>query len=195
MSSEEKLLLKKAIKGDIESFERLIEKYQVKAYNIALRMMGNEEDAKDTLQDAWIKIYKSLKNFRQDSSFYTWVYRIVTNTCHDALKKRHRINQVTSLTDYSNSLEGEINDIKDEVHIPERIFENKEYTQLLLEALDKLSIDHKQIIILRDVQGFSYEEISQIMACSEGTVKSRLSRARIKLKEIISQDRSMEQIL
>ena len=195
MSSEEKLLLKKAIKGDIESFERLIEKYQVKAYNIALRMMGNEEDAKDTLQDAWIKIYKSLKKFRQDSSFYTWIYRIVTNTCHDALKKRNRINQVTSLTDYSNSFEGEINDIKDEVHIPERIFENKEYTQLLLESLDKLSTDHKQIIILRDVQGFSYEEISQIMACSEGTVKSRLSRARIKLKEIISQDRSMEQIL
>ncbi|MCG8484017.1 MAG: RNA polymerase sigma factor [Clostridia bacterium] len=194
MSSEEKLLLKKAIKGDIESFERLIEKYQVKAYNIALRMMGNEEDAKDTLQDAWIKIYKSLKKFRQDSSFYTWIYRIVTNTCHDALKKRNRINQVTSLTDYSNSFEGEINDIKDEVHIPERIFENKEYTQLLLESLDKLSTDHKQIIILRDVQGFSYEEISQIMACSEGTVKSRLSRARIKLKEIISQDRSMEQI-
>lgn len=193
MSSEEKLLLKMAIKGDIESFEKLIEKYQVKAYNIALRMMGNEEDAKDTLQDAWIKIYKSLKNFRQDSSFYTWIYRIVTNTCHDALKKRNKINQVTSLTDYSDSMEGKMNDIKDEVHIPEKILENKEYTQLLIESLDKLSIDHKQIIVLRDIQGFSYEEISQILTCSEGTVKSRLSRARFKLKEII-QSRSMEQI-
>lgn len=195
MSSEEKMLLKKAIKGDVESFEKLIEKYQVKAYNIALRMMGNTEDAQDTLQDAWIKIYKSLKNFRQDSSFYTWIYRIVTNTCHDALKKRNKMNQVTSLTDYSNSLEGEINDIKDEVHIPERIFESKEYTQLLLESLEKLSIEHKQIIILRDVQGFSYEEISQIMDCSEGTVKSRLNRARFKLKEITNQHKNMEHIL
>lgn len=194
MSSDEIQLLNKAIKGDIESFELLIEGYQTKAYNIALRMMGNEEDAKDALQDALIKIYKSLKNFRRDSSFYTWVYRIVTNTCHDALKKRNRTNKkVVSLTDYTNSLEGEINDIKDEVNIPDKILESKEYIQLLMDSLEKLSIDHKEIIILRDIQGLPYEDIAYVLNCSEGTVKSRLNRARIKLKELIS--KAMEHII
>ncbi|NLK73291.1 MAG: sigma-70 family RNA polymerase sigma factor, partial [Clostridiales bacterium] len=91
MSSDEKILLRRAIDGDIECFEQLIEKYQTKAYNIAFRILGNEEDAKDATQDAFIKIYHALGSFRGDSSFYTWVYRIVTNTCYDFLKKRNKL--------------------------------------------------------------------------------------------------------
>lgn len=186
MSSDEKLLLSKAIKGDIDSFEALIENYQTKAYNIALRILGNEEDAKDAVQDAFIKIYRSLSKFRGDSSFYTWVYRIVTNTCYDLIKKRKKDqNKVTSLTSYDNSREGEIEDIKDIVYEPEKMIDRKEDKEAIIRCLNKLSYDHKIIIILRDIQGFSYEEISQILDCSEGTVKSRINRARHKLKEII----------
>lgn len=185
MSSEEKLLLQKAIAGDIQSFEILIQKYQRKAYNIAYRYMGNEQDAKDALQDALIKIYKSLKNFREDSSFYTWVYTIVTNTCKDALKKRNKMDKVSSLTSYLDKENGEILDIKDEAYIPEKILESREYQQQLLSALDKLTIEHKEAIMLRDIQGFSYDEISEILECTVGTVKSRISRGRQKLREII----------
>ena len=193
MSSEEKKLLRYAIKGDVESFEKLIERYQSKAYNIALRMIGNEEDAKDVIQDAFIKIYRSLHKFRGDSSFYTWIYRIVTNTCYDFIKKQNKRNNNTiSLTNYQNSLEGEVEDIKDERHQPDIIMDSKEDSTHILDCLHKLSYDHKTVIILRDIQGFSYDEIAQILNCSEGTVKSRINRARISLKEIIVS--TMEQI-
>ncbi len=193
MSSEEKLLLSHAINGDVESFEKLIESYQLKAYNIAFRMLGNEEDAKDAIQDSFIKIYHSLHNFRGDSSFYTWVYRIVSNTCYDFLKKKNRLNNnIMSLTSYNNSLEGEIGDIKDELHQPDILLDNKENEATMVQCIHKLSYDHKSVIILRDIQGFSYEEIAQILNCSEGTVKSRISRARNKLKEIVLSN--MEQI-
>jgi len=193
MSSEEKILLRYAIKGDVESFEKLIERYQSKAYNIALRMIGNEEDAKDVIQDAFIKIYRSLHKFRGDSSFYTWIYRIVTNTCYDFIKKQNKRNNNTiSLTNYQNSLEGEVEDIKDERHQPDIIMDSKEDSTHILDCLHRLSYDHKTVIILRDIQGFSYDEIAQILNCSEGTVKSRINRARISLKEIIVS--TMEQI-
>ncbi len=193
MSSEEKKLLRYAIKGDVESFEKLIERYQSKAYNIALRMIGNEEDAKDVIQDAFIKIYRSLHKFRGDSSFYTWIYRIVTNTCYDFIKKQNKRNNNTiSLTNYQNSLEGEVEDIKDERHQPDIIMDSKEDSTHILDCLHRLSYDHKTVIILRDIQGFSYDEIAQILNCSEGTVKSRINRARISLKEIIVS--TMEQI-
>lgn len=193
MTSDEKILLKKAIKGDITSFETLIKRYQSRAYNIAFRILGNEEDAKDAVQDSFIKIYRSLQKFKGNSSFYTWIYRIVTNTCYDFIKKRKKIQKnVSSLTQYNHFLEGEIQDIKDELYEPEKIIDQKEETNNIIRCLNKLTLDHKIIIILRDVQGFSYEEISQILNCSEGTVKSRINRARHKLKEIVAS--SMEQI-
>ncbi|MFA5528621.1 MAG: sigma-70 family RNA polymerase sigma factor [Peptostreptococcales bacterium] len=186
MSSEEKLLLKQAIDGDIQSFELLIQKYQRKAYNIAYRYMGNEQDAMDALQDALVKIYKSLKNFREESSFYTWLYTIVSNTCKDELRKRNKLDKITSMTSYADNESGEVLDIKDESNIPEKLLENKEYRQLLLHALNQLTLEHKEVIILRDVQGFSYEEISEILVCTIGTVKSRISRGRQKLREVVT---------
>ena len=188
MSSEEILLLKRAQKGDMDSFEQLIEKYQLKAYNIAYRLMGNEEDAKDALQESFIKVYNSLDKFRGDSKFYTWVYRIVSNTCHDLLKKNSKNKKVISLTNYLNKEDGETRDIEDPGHTVEEIVENKEKSKDILAALNKLSDTHKEILIFRDVQGFSYEEIGDILNCTEGTVKSRISRARMKLKEIILKD-------
>lgn len=188
VSAEEILLLKKAQNGDIASFEMLIEKYQLKAYNIAFRLMGNEEDAKDALQEALLKAYKSLNKFRGDSQFYTWLYRIVHNACHDALKKRNRSKNVTSLTNYLNKEDGETRDIEDESVKIDEIIENKEKGKEILIALGKLSDAHKDILVLRDVQGFSYDEIATMLECTEGTVKSRLSRARIKLKDILIQE-------
>lgn len=192
MSSDEKILLRRAIDGDIECFEQLIEKYQIKAYNIAFRILGNEEDAKDATQDAFIKIYHALRNFRGDSSFYTWIYRIVTNTCYDFLKKRNKMYNISSLTNYDNSSEGELEDIPDESYEPEQIFDQKENITSVIECMKLLSTDHKTVLVLRDIQGFSYEDISEILNCSVGTVKSRINRARFKLKEIIVS--SMEHI-
>ncbi len=173
--TEEKFLIKRAIAGDEKCFERLIESNKTKAYNLALSYMKNEYDAQDVLQDSYIKIFRNLKNFKGESSFDTWVYRIVVNTCKDYLRKYK-----------DNLVELEFaNEVEDHLPGPEAQVESKLTTELVLKAMDYLSIDHREIIILRDIRGLSYEEISFILECTEGTVKSRLSRAREKLKTTI----------
>lgn len=183
MDVTEKLLVSKSKKGDILAFEKLISSYEKKAYNIAYRMMNNEEDAKDVTQEAFIKIYKSIKNFREESSFSTWLYRIVTNVCLDELRKKKR-NETTPL-------ELNIENDKGTTHIeigmdeetPEDLYERLEERQMILNTINSLKDDYKTVIILRDIQGFSYEEIASILSCSLGTVKSRINRARNALKD------------
>lgn len=172
---EEKFLIKRAIAGDEQSFERLIESNKTKAYNLALSYMKNEYDAQDVLQDSYIKIFRNLKNFKGQSSFDTWVYRIVVNTCKDYLRKRR-----DNLIDLEMAKE-----IEDREPGPEEVLDTKLTADLILKAMDSLTLDHREIIILRDIRSLSYEEIGFILDCSVGTVKSRLSRAREKLKTII----------
>ncbi len=190
MIDKERRLIKKCAKGNLEAFEELIEKYEKTAYNIALKMLKNQDDAMDISQEAFIKVFKSIKTFNFESSFSTWLYRIVTNTCLDFLRKKN--NNVYSLDTPINTEDGEIQrDIPDTLNSPEEILDKQLTKELVHDSINKLDENHKAIIILRDIQGFSYEEISQILDCSLGTVKSRISRARNNLKDIILKD--MEQ--
>ncbi|MDD2190670.1 MAG: sigma-70 family RNA polymerase sigma factor [Eubacteriales bacterium] len=180
----EKQLIRKAKKGDESSFESLILSCQGRAFNVALRYLRNEEDAMDALQESFIKIYRHLHSFKEDSRFDTWVYRIVVNTCNDILRKKSSRNTTDSI--YWNDDEKEmIIEIPDLSSAPEEVYNNKEKTEHILSCLEKLNIDQKEIIILRDIHGFSYEEISEILECSIGTVKSRINRSRLRLREII----------
>lgn len=182
-SADETLLIQKAKAGDDRSFELLVEGCRTKAYNTALRYLRNEEDAMDALQESLIKVFRHLDKFKGDCKFNTWVYRIVVNTCNDILRKNSSLKQTESL--YKNSGEGEtVIEIKDTAPTPLEAFERLEDTQFLLDCLEMLSMEQKEIIILRDIQGFSYEQISEIQSCSVGTVKSRINRARGRLKMI-----------
>jgi len=190
MIDKERRLIKKCVQGNVEAFEELIAKYEKTAYNIALRMLRNQEDASDISQEAFIKVFKSIKTFNFESSFSTWLYRIVTNTCLDFLRKKN--NNVYSLDNPIHTEEGEIHrDIPDIMNAPEEVFEKQLTKELVHRSINKLDDNHKTVIILRDIEGFSYEEISQILDCSLGTVKSRINRARNNLKDIILKD--MEQ--
>ncbi|MBR0596703.1 RNA polymerase sigma factor [Sinanaerobacter chloroacetimidivorans] len=180
----EKQLIKKAKSGDESSFESLILGCQNRAYNIAYRYLKNEEDAMDALQESFIKIFRHLHKFKEDSRFDTWVYRIVVNTCNDMLRKNNNRKTTDSIYKVEDDKET-IMEIPDNTSAPEEVYEKKEKSNEILSGLDKLSIDQKEIVILRDVQGFSYEEISDILDCSIGTVKSRLNRARLRLREIL----------
>lgn len=186
MTDSEKIWLMQSKAGDLASFERLIEKHQQVAYNIAYRMVGNEEDAKDMTQEAFIKVFKSIKSFREDSSFSTWLYRIVMNTCKDELRKR-KINVVS----LDRSLEtGESSaqlDIPDLTYSPEVAYEKKELHELLQEALVSIPEQNRTVVVMRDVQGFSYEDIAAVMNIPVGTVKSRINRGRHMLRERITQ--------
>lgn len=183
MKEMEKLLVAKSKKGNLDAFEELISAYERKAYNIAYRMMGNEEDAKDMAQEAFIKIYKSIQNFREESSFSTWLYRIVTNVCLDELRKRKKDKLVPLELSIETEKGTAIVELSAERETPEDIYERVEKRHLIQNTISSLGEDYKTVIILRDIQGFGYEEIATMLNCSLGTIKSRINRARNLLKE------------
>lgn len=184
MNSSETLLINKSKKGDIEAFEELIKEYKKVAYNIALRILKNKEDAEDISQESMIKIFKSIDKFNMESSFKTWLYRIVVNTCLD-FKRKAKENTISVDQPVQAGYDEFYIDLKDETPSTEEIIEKKQMKEMVMEAIYKLDDDFKTIIILRDINGFSYEEISEILSCNIGTVKSRISRGRHKLKEIL----------
>jgi RNA polymerase sigma-70 factor (ECF subfamily) len=183
MNDIERLLIKKSKSGDIEAFEQLIFDYQKKAYNIALRIMGNQEDAKDMCQEAFIRIFKSIEGFKEQSSFSTWMYRIITNVCLDEIRKRKKSDTV-SIDSTFETQDGEIHyEIVSEDDTPEEAYIRTEKKRLILKTINELNEEYKTAIVLRDIQGFSYEEIANILCCSIGTVKSRINRGRNILKD------------
>ncbi|HWR60142.1 MAG TPA: sigma-70 family RNA polymerase sigma factor [Clostridia bacterium] len=183
MSDLEKLLVKKSQSGDIEAFELLISSYDKRAYNIAYRIMGNEEDAKDMAQEAMLRVYRSIKDFKGQSSFSTWLYRIVTNVCLDELRRRKNDRHV-SIDSTIKTEDGELHiELCSDKETPEAAYERVEQRELIKEAIRELNDEYRSVIVLRDVQGFSYEEISGMLECSLGTVKSRINRARTMLRD------------
>ena len=190
MTGAEEKLIKKAIDGDTRSFEELIKSYQLYAYNISLKMMGNEEDAKDTAQDALIKVYKNLNKFKGDSSFSTWLYRIVMNTCKDELRRR---KNVISIDEKMEVEDGEISlQLESTTYNPVTEYERNDIKLKMQLAISKLPENNRAVIILRDIHGYSYEEISKIEDIAIGTIKSRINRGRKLLKDIIKNEMHKE---
>lgn len=183
LQHREDVLIEKAKAGDVKSFEELISNYQNRAFNIAYRMLGNLEDANDVTQEALIKIYRSINKFKGNSSFSTWLYSIVNNVCIDFIRK-HRKAKILYI-DENQKQEGYQREIPDKMNTPECLFEKKEIKEMVHDAINQLNYEQKTIIILRDIQGFSYQEIAEILNISEGTVKSRISRGRNNLKLIL----------
>lgn len=185
LSLQEASLIEQSKDGDIHSFEELISAHQKRIFNIAYRILGNLEDANDVTQEALIKAYKGIKNFNHKSSFSTWLYTIVNNACIDFIRK----NKKTNITYLDREYETEEGSYKVQVYsdekTPEELLEKKEVQKLVHEAINQLNYEHRRIIVLRDIKQFSYQEIAQILNCSEGTVKSRINRARNNLKMII----------
>lgn len=186
MTDTEKIWLEKSRDGDVESFERLIGKHQEKIYNIAYRIMGNQEDAKDAAQEALIKIYKNIGRFRGDSGFSTWVYRIAVNACKDELRKKK--NNVISLDKEIETEDGSYKkELADKSLLPDELLEQAELSEIIQGSIQELPEQNRVAIVLRDIQGFSYEDISKVLDCPVGTVKSRINRGRKLLRDILSQ--------
>ena len=188
MNTNERWLIEESKKGNIDAFEQLIKDHKKSAYNIALRVLRNVEDAEDASQEALIKVFRSIKNFNMESTFKVWLYRIVVNTCID-FKRRKSITAISidETMDLGSGREVQ-REITDESSNPDALVERNFDKQLVNDAINMLEDDFKTIIMLRDIKGFTYDEISRILDCNLGTVKSRLSRARKRLKEILEKE-------
>lgn len=169
-------IIKEAKKGDFIAFEKIVTEYEALVYNTCYKLLSNVEDSRDATQDTFVKVYKNLSKFNEDSNLKAWIYTIAYNTCLDIIRKR---KEVISLDDDEKFIE-----IKDKANVEADVL-NKEKRNVILKSLNKLSFEHKSLIVLRDIDGYSYEEISQIMKIPLGSVKSGISRGRKKLKEII----------
>lgn len=183
MNIEEAKLIKESQLGDMKSFEKLILRYQDQAYRTAYGMLGNSEDAKDATQEAFIKIYKSLKSFKLQSNFSTWMYRIVYNTCLDMIRKRKRRQEIPIETKNKSSNEGYEIPLEDAADGPEALLEYQIVKEEVKNCILELPIEYQGVIILRDIEGLSYEKIAKVLEISEGTVKSRLNRGRKQLRQ------------
>lgn len=185
MNYPEEDIIKKIKKGDICAFEELISAYQKRIYNIVLKTLNNKDDAYDITQEVCIKIYKSINKFNENSLLSTWIYRIAVNTCIDEMRrnKKNLLYITRELEDKQIDLPIENLDKK-----PDDEYEKKEIRTIVRDHLHRLDAKYKIIIILKDIYGYSYEEISKILGINQNTVKSRLNRARTKLKESIKKE-------
>ena len=179
----ERDIIEKAKAGDEFAFETLVLSCGGKAYNIAFGYLKNDNDAQDAVQESFIKLYRHLDSFNFNSRFDTWFYRIVVNVCNDILRRRRNDRNFVEFQPQSDE-DGYIPEIRDNALGPEERALMREESAILLKCMDKLPSEQRTVIVLRDINGFSYEEISEMLDCSLGTVKSRISRARLKLREI-----------
>ncbi len=184
---QEAMIIQRVIGGETEAFELLVLEYQKNVYNVALRITGNAEDAADMAQEAFIKAYNSIASFKGDSRFSVWLYRIVTNVSVDFLRSRAR-RPASSLTVENEEGETVELEIADEGLSPERLMEAKLTSQAVRRGLEMLPEDYRQILLLREIQGLSYDEIAQVLDIEIGTVKSRIFRARKKLCAYLIKD-------
>ena len=184
---EDREIIERVLGGDNNAFGLLVEKYQTKVYNLALRMSGNEDDAFDLSQEAFLRAWRSLSSFQFESAFSTWLFRLSSNICLDFLRAQKRRASV-SLT-LTNEEDEEIQlDVPDPGKTPEEAALAAEDRVLLEAALNSLPADQRQIITLRAIDDLSYTEIAEILQIQEGTVKSRLSRARTALRNKLLQN-------
>ena len=167
-----------AKKGDADAFAFLVETYETSVYRLALRMCGNAHDAEEVAQEAFVAAWKGLPAFRGESKFSSWLYQLTTNAAIDFLRREKRHRAVTPIDDEPEPAAPDT---------PQQVLEEQEVSRALQQALDALSPEHREIFLLRQMRQLSYEEIGRLLGLEPGTVKSRLSRAKKQLRQILTQ--------
>lgn len=180
------VLVRRVLAGDDRAFDKLVLLHQKFVFNLCYRLMGDYDDANDCAQEVFVKVARSLKGFKFNSSFKTWLYRVTANTCKSKLKSlEYRLRQRRIRLDVSEEENQTTPELVDQKQSPEDNVKNEEIGRLIRTALNKLPAEQKLIVVLRDMEGRTYEEIMDIMGCRMGTVKSKLSRARFRLRELL----------
>jgi RNA polymerase sigma factor (sigma-70 family) len=184
MADEERRLVEVAQRGDVESFNELVRLFEGRVYTVCYRMLGDAESAADAAQDAFLSAFRNLKSFR-GGSFRSWMLRIATNTCYDVLRVRKRRPSVSLDIEADDETASSPLQIADTAESPDDFAQRRELAAAIQQGLTELPDEQRIVLILRDIQGLAYEEIAQITNSNLGTVKSRLSRGRARLREVL----------
>jgi RNA polymerase sigma-70 factor (ECF subfamily) len=191
LPTDDLTLVKRVKTGDQRAFKLLVERYQRKIYAVALGMVKDREEALDISQEAFVKVYRYLDHFKGDSSFYTWLYRITANICIDALRKKAGARGEHVELDEAvqmDTSEANIGALGSRLGTnPQKSALRKELAQKIQEALATVPDKHRAILLLREVEGMSYEDLSRTLKIPKGTVMSRLFHARVKVQKILSE--------
>jgi RNA polymerase sigma-70 factor (ECF subfamily) len=183
----ERMLIRRLQQRDERAFSEVVRLYQHKVYNVVYRMVGNREEAEDVAQEVFVTVFKHIDTFRGDAKFSTWLYRIATNHTRNRLKYlgRRARNSTSELDEAAErELQGaQPSAMSPQIAGPDAVLEGLQLERVVQEGIALLEPEHREVLVLRDVESLSYEEIASITGVAEGTVKSRLHRARLALKE------------
>lgn len=183
---EDRLLIERARKGDASALHRLVRKHQERAYGYAFRLTRNPEEAGDIVAEAFVRVHNAVRNFKGNSAFTTWLYRIITN-CYLDHRKKERTRQALSLDAPTPGAEDEgTREIEDDTYMPDKDVESLQRGVLIDKALRRLPDFQRAMIVMYHMEELSYEEIAESLDLPLGTVKSRLNRARISLRELLA---------
>lgn len=188
---DEAALIKKIKSGDKHAFSELVLQYEKRAFNFAYRILKDAHLAEDATQEAFLRVFSKIDTFMGNSSFSTWFYTILNNICLDYLRKKSRQPDALSIPQTSADDEEYELQIEDKSAGPHEVLQKKDAAALLEKAIGLLSLEHRSVVILRDIEGREYEEIARILNISLGTVKSRLSRARLALRKILEEQKEL----
>ncbi len=183
----EEKLVERLRKRDEAAFSELVRLYQTKVFHLLYRMLGDKEEARDVAQDVFYTVFKSIDSFRGDSKLSTWIYRVATNHCKNRIKylgrrargQKQEFNEISE----QSSVESASMATSAQIDRPDQAFDGAETETIVQRALAALDDEHRSLVVMRDIEGMTYEEIQSITGLPEGTVKSRLHRARLALKE------------
>ena len=182
MSADDRRLIAASLEGDPAAFGELVRRYQDRLYNTVYRLLDNADDAQDVVQDAFVNAYQSLDGFKGDSQFFTWLYRIAVNTAISHKRKQ----RLTLSIDSGRNGERQVEPPDDsDASRPEHALERAEEERRVQQALNRLSAEHRAVLILKDMEGQKYETMADVLGVPIGTIRSRLHRARSELRELL----------
>lgn len=182
--ADEHALIRQAQQGDQNAFAALMETYQKPIFNLAYRMAGNPQDAEELCQTAFFNAWRGLSHFQFDSSFFTWLYRLTKNACIDFIRHEKRRMVVLNTVSIQDE-DGPVTQLPDHGATPEEAALQGDLHQILQQGLATLSPEHRDILLMREMEGLSYQEISEAVGLELGTVKSRIARARLALRKVL----------
>lgn len=183
MNQDDRRLIAEVLAGRTAAYAELVRRYEVRLYHVARRILDNVEDAADAVQETFVNAYQSLGSFKGDAEFYTWLYRIAFNTAISVKRRRRPAGSLDRRTDDDRSAEpGDRRYDTD----PSAGLERSDDEKMLMDALRKLSEEHRRVLVLKDLEGMRYDEIAAVIGVPVGTVRSRLNRARLELRSLLN---------